>query len=139
MQISFLNINLVNKHLGFHDYHLPFHIKIHIETIFCWDYILLRKIWVLKKILKFFLTNYTLLGLIIKQLQQGIKSNGHTQKSNRYLILYFKQIAKYTNIQKLHETSKQNKIKSNKYNIKPGRMEQYYKNTKYISWEKYRF
>ena len=56
-----------------------------------------------------------------------IQVKGHTQKSYRYQILQFKQIIKYSNNRKLHETSKRNNKKSNKYNIKPGRMERQWK------------
>ena len=54
-------------------------------------------------------------------------------KSNRYQILQFKQITKQTitenNMKQVNRIIK----KSDKYNIKPGRMEQYYKITKNIS------
>ena len=39
----------------------------------------------------------------------------------------FKQTPKYTRSRKLHETSKQSNKKLKKYNIKPGRIKQYYK------------
>ena len=54
-------------------------------------------------------------------------------KNNRYQILQFKQITKQTitenNMKQVNRIIK----KSDKYNIKPGRMEQYYKITKNIS------
>ena len=52
------------------------------------------------------------------------------EKSNRLQIFQFKQIKKYANSQKLYETCKRNNEKSNKYNIKPGIIEKFYKNTK---------
>ena len=57
----------------------------------------------------------------------------YTKKATGTRSFDLSKTAKYTSSRKLHETSKRNNKKSNKYRIKPGRMEQYCKNTKSIS------